>query len=298
MGVRVPILAVLAGTLLTLWAIYNFSIGREPFFKWVVPFPELWIGLQQLMAHNAAGTGAYLCGKCSMGGVWYYFPVALLFKTPLPLLVLLGIAVWYFLRGYNRRGLALPLAIMAAILFVAAFSRINIGTRHVLPAMPMFTVAAGIAVDLLLRKPHRQFAVWLAAALILWHVAEGLRAHPDYLAYTNEIAMNGPERFLVDSDLDWGQDMKRLRHRLDEMGVKQVAFTPFGTGYLLAGNAFPKVLASDLHHPTSGWNAVSLTVWKLSDTCPIAGKYPVSEWPDFSKPRERVGKSILLYYFP
>ena len=41
-----------------------------------------------------------------------------------------------------------------------------------------------------------------------------LAAHPDYLAYFNALAGDDPERIVVDSDLDWGQDIKRLGQRL------------------------------------------------------------------------------------
>ena len=53
-----------------------------------------------------------------------------------------------------------------------------------------------------------------------------LAAHPDYLPYFNALAGSNPERIVVDSDLDWGQDLKRLGRRLKELGAPSVAFTP------------------------------------------------------------------------
>ena len=89
-----------------------------------------------------------------------------------------------------------------------------------------------------------------------------LLAHPDYLAYFNELAGSRPENVLLDSDLDWGQDMKRLAKRLREEGAKYLTFTPFTDPGLLQALGFPPVRLSDVPIPSPGWNAVSLTVWK------------------------------------
>ena len=59
---------------------------------------------------------------------------------------------------------------------------------------------------------RRQAPRVAAVALALWYAAGTLRDHPHHLAYFNEIA-GGPAngyRHLVDSNLDWGQDLKRL----------------------------------------------------------------------------------------
>ena len=121
--------------------------------------------------------------------------------------------------------------------------------------------------------------------------------HPDYLAYFNELVPAEPERVLVDSDLDWGQDMKRVGKRLQDLRATQVAFSPFIVAYLEAAHGFPPIHPSDPVTPSPGWNVVSPTVWKLS-RLGLQREYPgVATWPDRFKPAERVG-SILLYYFP
>jgi hypothetical protein len=131
---------------------------------------------------------------------------------------------------------------------------------------------------------------WILAGLVLWHVASGALQHPDYLAYTNEIAGSRPENFLADSDLDWGQDMKRLGERLARAGATEVTFEPFNRTYPgLAGHAFPRMLAVDPARPSAGWNAVSVSIWKIFGT---------PKWPDAVPPQERVGRSILLWHFP
>jgi hypothetical protein len=118
--------------------------------------------------------------------------------------------------------------------------------------------------------------------------------HPDYLAYFNELAGDQPEKILVDSDLDWGQDVSRLGERLKELKADSVSFNSF-TYTDLNYFGFPKVEASNPYQPSPGWNAVSTTVWKVFH---MGGQWDRPVWPDQLKPTERVGKSILLYYFP
>ena len=55
-----------------------------------------------------------------------------------------------------------------------------------------------------------------------------VRAHPDYIAYFNELARGRPELVRVDSDLDWGQNFDRLARRLRTRGIKKVSLGMFG----------------------------------------------------------------------
>jgi hypothetical protein len=136
---------------------------------------------------------------------------------------------------------------------------------------------------------HRA-ARWILAGLLLWHVASGALQHPDYLAYANEIAGSHPENFVADSDLDWGQDMKRLANRLRQAGATEVAFDSFNKTYpTLAGDAFPRILPVNPDGPGTGWTAVSVSAWKV---------FGVPQWADRMPPQERIGRSILLWHIP
>jgi len=211
--------------------------------------------------------------------------VVLAIKTPLALLVLACGAAIARYRRFARLGPAL--AFCAAILLCALASRINIGVRHILPIYVGLAVVGGvIATAMLQRRATR----WILAGLLLWHVGSGALRHPDYLAYTNEIAGSHPENFVADSDLDWGQDMKRLGDRLRRAGAEEVTFEPFNKTYVtLAGEPFPRVRPMNPDHPAAGWNAVSITVWKT---------FGMPKWADCIPPQERIGKSILLWHFP
>jgi hypothetical protein len=128
-------------------------------------------------------------------------------------------------------------------------------------------------------------------------IATSALSHPDYLPYFNALAGSEPEKVLVDSDLDWGQDMKRLARRLHEVEAPKVHFTP-SVPVDLAALGFPPVEPNDRTKPSPGWNAVSLTVLKKA-RFGLWGDYPdVKLWPDDIKPTEKIGKGIWLWYFP
>jgi hypothetical protein len=288
--------AALFGSLV-IWAGYRFSFA-PPF----VPAPELWSGIRSLWHHNQVGHASYVLGERHRTGVWYFFPVALGIKTPLALLILLawslGTALRRALGARSGRGKSGPLhidsavAYAAGILLVAMCGRINIGVRHVLPIYAPLSVICGIASAELLRRPAAGIEMLRAAGILFLFSAQALSGalgHPDYISYTNEIAWDHPEDFVAESDLDWGQDMKRVAKFLNQVGAKQVAFTPYCMSYLDTGNPFPKVTPTDWYHPLPGWNVISLSGWKVFD-------HP--GWVKGRKPQVRIGHTHWAWYFP
>ena len=274
-----PLTAAASIGLLVIWAGYRFSFDR-------IPAPDLFTGIRQLLQHNAAGHDSYLLGARHRTGVWYFFPVVLGVKTPLATLVLLA---WALVRSRHRR-LPVDAAVCyaAGILLVAMTGRINIGVRHVLPLYGgMAVICAVAAADLMRERPSlRTLAIF---ALCAWQAISGARAHPDYLAYTNEIAGDHPENFVAESDLDWGQDMKLVAAFLERRGVKRVAFTPYCTSYLDAGREFPEVTPTNWYHPLPGWNIVSLSGLKVYD-------HP--GWANGRTPLARIGRTHLAFFYP
>jgi hypothetical protein len=104
-----------------------------------------------------------------------------------------------------------------------------------------------------------------------------------------------PERIVVDSDLDWGQDIKRLGQRQRELHAPAVAFSP-EIMVNLATFGFPPYQSTSVDAPYPGWNAVQMTGWKLYRMGLRMHEPNTKPWPDFVTPVERVGGSILLYY--
>jgi hypothetical protein len=294
-----PLAAAAVVAALMVWAAYRFSFGpvhlKAP--NWAslrVPAPEFFRGIGDAQAHLDRGHPAYLLGQRSQTGWWYYYFVLLAVKTPVAFLLLLAIGMFVWLRRVPK--LWPPVVFSAALLAFSAFNRINIGLRHLLPVYAGLSLLAAFGALECVRG-RRKWAVATGAVLLAWTGLASVLAHPDYLAYMNEFTGDAPEQILADSDLDWGQDMNRLGRRLQEVGATQVSFAPF---VLIdyAKHGLPPVTPSHPQYPAPGWNAVSITVWKTT-RMGLYHKYPeVRLWPDLVRRQERIGKSMLLYYFP
>jgi hypothetical protein len=286
-----------------------------------LPAPALFDGLVALCAQNATGRStSYLLGRISQDGFPAFFPVTIAVKTPLPLLALVAVAAALLLRRARERGgegpawtlFALPW--LAAVFVAAAIpSRINIGVRHVLPIFPLFAILAAYALGALWRATTR---VRVAAALLAaWLLAIPFAAAPDYFAWFNALAGRHPEKVLLDSDLDWGQDLRRLERALAERNPKgeRVSIAYWGAADLCR-SALPPGQWLRPHAPvSSGWIAISETYRKgvagfyyrngdYCDPTQFVGSAPPDPtayaWLDAYRPAARVGTSILLYHLP
>ncbi|ANM29519.1 hypothetical protein ABI59_07885 [Acidobacteria bacterium Mor1] len=192
--------------------------------------PQGWIyGLAYTLGH-ADTRRAYLNGEVSETGWWSYFPLAFALKTPPALLALLaatlasGVRRGGF-RSYDGWCLAAP----ALIYFVVSMgSNLNIGHRHLTPIYPLIFIGVGSLVwQAAAWKPGR----WLLAAALAAYAGSFALASPGYLSYFNLFAggAQGGARHLLDSNLDWGQDLGRLKQEMDSRGIERVYLLYFGT---------------------------------------------------------------------
>jgi hypothetical protein len=282
-------LAVLVGAMV-IWAGYRFDFANG------VPAPQLWAGIHDVMLHNSLGHTSYLFGERSEHGWWYYYPVILGIKTPLPMLAMLLLGAF---SHKCMRGVWLPLAFSLGILLFSMTGGINIGVRHIMPIyVGLALVAAAAAVRLLELASTAKWAGAALAVTIVWMAATSLASHPDYLPYFNALAGDEPEQIAVDSDLDWGQDLNRVGQRLRELGAPTVAIASFVTARLQAMHGYPPTTQVQPQVPTPGWNAVSITALRVG-RLGLSNSHPeIKLWPDEVKPTERVGKGMWLYYFP
>ncbi len=287
LGLAVVVAAVIV------WAGYRFSYGTTR-YGFSAPAHEFFNGIETVRRHNAEGNPSYMLGRRSNSGFWFYYFVDLAIKTPLGFLALLAVGIVLTVRG-KRAAAAVPLAFCAGILSVAVFSRINIGVRHVLPLYVGFAIVAAFGAEKMLHA-RAKWVPALAVVLLAWPVLSSALAHPDYIPYFNEIVGSHPENWVVDSDYDWGQDMKRLSARLRELGAQQVSFSPFIVAHLERVHGFPPMQANDPINPDPGWNAISPTNWKQARLGLFEKHAELSLWPDFARPTDHAG-TILLYYF-
>jgi hypothetical protein len=139
-------------------------------------------------------------------------------------------------------------------------------------------------------RPRARLAIaGLAGALAVWHAAESATAGPDYLAYFNPIARGREERFLLDSNLDWGQDLERLHRYLAAHHINSIYLSYFGfTDPAWLGMSGVKPLWHG--PPPDGWAAVS-----KNHIGGIGRHASDLAWTRGRIPAARIGKSILLY---
>ena len=202
--------------------------------------PEAFLYGTAYVVETSQQRGAYLNGEYSLEGWRTFFPWAFALKTTLPFIAASALSVWLALRDRVRpaaglRGL-LPLTPLLSLFCVyGAFSiqsHLNIGHRHLLPIYPVLYILAG-SLGAWLARPLGWRSV-VVAGLLAWHAGESVWISPHYLAYFNELA-GGPERcrlHLVDSSLDWGQDLPGLKAWLDanRRPGEDAYLAYFGTG--------------------------------------------------------------------
>jgi hypothetical protein len=281
---RAPTFALAAVTgAAAIWCAYFFSFA--PFFE----------GIQEAFKHNAGGHISYLLGKVSGKGFWYYFPVALSVKTPLAFLILVIAGLWIACTRRTRLEYLLPVAFAAGILIPGMTSHVNIGVRHILPIYLGLSITAATGLLWLIRR-----AKPVALLLMAWMAVSSAIAHPDYLAYFNELGMSDPEQILVDSDLEWGQSTKPLAKRLKQLGATSVNFGVRNgrSDYMQVWPGLPHIIPIHPGIPAEGWTAISPTVDRTSQYG-LYYRYPnVQPWFDTMEPRERIGPLRLYYIAP
>lgn len=206
--------------------------------------PDVYLyGFLYAVQHSAARF-SFLMGEYSLYGFRSYFPITALVKTPIPELVLMFAGCFLLLKDISHRrwgycAVILPSALHLGVSIVA---NLNIGHRHLLPIYPFLIVVAAGAFAVGLRR------VWSAVAigvLLAWQAWGTLSCAPNYLAYFNESVggSRGGIDVVVDSNLDWGQDLPGLKRWMDEAGVSKIYLSYFGSAlpeaYGIAYEALP-----------------------------------------------------------
>ncbi len=314
-----------------------------------VPAPKYFYGLAVKYTHTEAGRPAFLMGELSTEGWWYYFLIAFLIKTPIPLLVLLTVTailfsavapVGFAVQRLRRRICNPPRAIQKtetipavvrrmsfwqreAFLIVPplvwfgvnSLSGFNLGYRHILPALPFLFAFAGqiIQTSEISRTfgglyARRTVIVGLVSILCAWQLVGTLRIYPHYLAYFNEL-VGGPEngyKYLVDSNLDWGQDLKGLGNYLKNKGIDRVELSYFGTAdpayYGIKYTCLPSfgILSKDKCPVEPGFQNRA-GVFAVSATH-LQGVYlddpHIFDWLKEREPEAVIGYSIFVFRIP
>jgi hypothetical protein len=254
---------------------------------------------------KAQRRSAFLAGSYRLDGWWWFFPFAFLIKTPISVIVLFAAGVILARSHWQRLvdDAIYALLPLAAFLAAAMLTKLNIGLRHILPVYPFALLLSGYAITRLCAerpKPLRP----ILAALCLFAIVEFVLVCPHYLAFFNQF-VGGPRhghQYLVDSNADWGQDLKGLKQWMDQHDVHHINLSYFGTAdpdyygidctYLPGGPFYDDKRVSGPNLP--GFVAVSVTN--------LRGPYFPAATRDMYKPlldREPaavIGYSICVYW--
>jgi hypothetical protein len=277
-----------------------------------VPAPALWHGFLSLRRTVAIGHPAYLLGHIAQFGFWSYYPVALAAKTPIPFFVLCAVGIGNAFRLARRPG-TWPYsgAAMAALCIVVAAlgSTLNYGSRHVLVVYPLLAISAAWGWRELYRSSRNTAAGAVLACVLAAQAVVAVRAYPDFLSYFNAFAGRDPGRIVVETDLDWGQDLLQLREFVRAHDVRQLHLAYFGTA-IPCRLGLGELLPLEPSVRTDGWIAISevyareiLTIGLRRHPCDERpGRYPPEalrggySWLDNYQPVARIGRSIRVYH--
>ena len=307
------------------------------------PLSQYFLGLLTATNRTTTGNTTYFLGKISADSWKSYFPVVYFIKNPLPFHILTLIAIffafWFILKNLGKNLFQKSkewiknhfaefsmLSFLAIYWAASLYSALNIGVRHLLPVFPFTIMLVSAVVANLLKNHYLKIKYGILGALIFWQIISVITVYPSFLAYFNE-SVGGPGngyKYATDSNLDWGQDLKRLNlwiekhnQKVPETGcvaavwprppqcvpIDKIYLDYFGGGnaaYYLKEKYIPwdptKNRPSDL---TSGdYIAVSVNQLQGGRAVPAKGFDRSSDyyrWLDQYTPIAKIGYSIFVY---
>lgn len=289
------------------------------------PYSQYLLGFLMVTAHTTGGHMTYFFGQ--LGTHWPdYFVFAYLLKEPLAAQILFYFAVILFLtyaitrllKGYRgesqknlrwmrKHAVLIGYAFLAAIVFgMATINKLQLGIRYILPIFPFLYLFTAIMIGEFSKQLDKKKKIGLyytnvgiVVALLIWFVGTNVMTFPSYLPYFNELiggSSNG-WKYMVDSNVDWGQDLIRLKQFVDQNNIPLINVDYFGGGDLdyYLGNRYA-VWGYD-KKPAAGWFAISASAvqWNTLNP-PERGNY---HWlTDNYEPTAFIGNSILVYHVP
>lgn len=286
------------------------------------PYAQYLTGLFMVFNRVTGGNTTYFLGEVSNQGWKNYFPVVYAIKLPLAFHVLTLIALIYaawlikkpFWQNPLRRlfnWLRAHFAEFAMLSFIAIYwvaslvGTLNIGIRHLLPTFPFVMLLVAGVTSLWLKPPLLKLKTAFLMFLIFWQALTVAAIYPYFLAYFNELA-GGPEKgylYTVDSNLDWGQDLKRLKNWVENEEIEKIYVSYFG-------GSNPQYYLGDKYEPWWGerrpeelpegsYLAVSATLLQGGRGEPAPGfDQPTGQykWLNEYEPVTRIGYSIFVYH--
>ena len=190
-------------------------------------FPESYVlGMADVISWSSRNT--VLFNRNYPAGNCLFFPVSLVVKTniALVLLVPVGLIFLFFARNKWREGMFLLIPAIVFLIFASLSSFTN-GVRHILPIYGFLIVLASAGAIWVCRKFNA--CRYVCVALLVFNTAAALRTAPKYLAFANDLwgGDKNTHRIFRGSNVDTGQSMKLVSEYLASQNIKDCWLASF-----------------------------------------------------------------------
>ncbi len=265
------------------------------------PIEHYMVGVSQVIGRVSGGNETYIVGQLSDKTIRWFFPIAWLLKTPIPVIILalFSVAMLFIRKTKSKEEkwlLTIILTPLAVYWSATLAGSLNLGIRHLMPTIPFVLLLIGYTIKPLLSSPKKIIYEIIILILIAYTAISTVINFPSYISYFNELTPKDARYTrMIDSSLDWGQDMLRLKKYLEDNRITDVKVDYFGGSSVNYYLPYATVWHSE-YGPTSGWLAVSNTFYQSSKLVgKNKGKWSY-QWLEGYKPVTIVGNSILVYY--
>ena len=267
-------------------------------------------GLRTIYADWKPGYNFYLNGNFSPDGWWYYFLEAFVIKTPIPALIVFVTSILFYKKikmdGWGKVFVFLP---VISFTFVTSIKAHDISIRYILPIYPFLILYAGGITETFRNieiSKYRNYKTSIRAGMIaimilgLWQISSAVRAYPDHMSYFNEL-VGGPEngyKYLDDSNVEWGQDLKRLgKYQAENPDTKVVYSWKNSSPEYYGVKNFMMADDSGWWREPKGRYAVNTFLLIRMQLLSNQRKDPGLNWLALYKPVDKIGQSFFIYEF-
>ncbi len=267
------------------------------------PLGQWLLGFFMVTSHVEGGHDAFLLGKVSNQGWWYYYPVTFALKTAIPIFIFLLLIIVFWKKLPKKDWFTeIYIWIIPVVLMIMGMQgKINLGIRYMLPLYAfifLFISRLACLVDFKALRKKITLLPMIIILLTIWYITEAIMIYPHYLAYYNEFIggyKNG-YKYLTDSNTDWGQDIKRLNEWTEKNNINKIKVDVFPGAFPAKYYLGDKAIEWHVQNgkPT-GYFAVSATFYQNSKLKKEANGGMDYSWLDNIKPIENIGGSILIY---
>ena len=263
-------------------------------------------GLWGFLTLAEKGHPAFFLGEYSSQGWWNYFLVAFLIKTSVGSLTFMAASLAFYRAGtpIGHRAVLFLLVPVVIVLVTISQAKVNVGVRHILAVYPFLFVLASRVATVRFRR-HWCVPLLIGTPLV-WTAISSLQIAPHQLAYFNEL-VGGPAqgyRYLSDSNIDWGQDLKGTERRTWKRKSSPSSISHTSERPRLLTTAF----TTNMYRAPARWNGLrqptrsrltrarkmlAISVYNLQD---VSRAYdPLFRWLWSRQPVAKIGYAIFVY---